>query len=55
MVLLPTNLRGLTVYPSYGKIVLDENMTKKEVEEAQKIYPSIKWIEKTIETKKKRK
>lgn len=52
MVILPIDLKGLTVYPAYGKIELSENMTKEETLEAQKIYPQIKWIE---EEKPKRK
>ena len=55
MVLVPAHLKGMAVYPAYGKIVMDENMSKEETLEAQKIHPSIKWIEKSIETKRKKK
>jgi hypothetical protein len=54
MVVLPTRLKGLTIYPAYGKIVLSDQMTKVECLEAQKLYSDIQWIEKE-QPKKKRK
>ena len=54
MVVLPPNLKGLTLYPAYGKIVLDENMSKEETLETQKIYPAIKWHEPEVKKKKRK-
>ena len=54
MVILPAHLKGLTLYPAYGRIVLDENMTKIEVMEAQKIHPEIKWNEPEMKKKKRK-
>ena len=42
---LPHYLKGLTIWPKYGKIYLDENMSKEQVLEAQKVYPEIRIIE----------
>ena len=55
MVLIPTRLKGLTIYPAYGRIVLSENMTDEEVREAQKIYPDIRVVEELKKFKKKNK
>lgn len=49
---LPYYLKGLTVYPKYGKIVLDENMSNEELLEAKKLYPEIVIVEEK-KTKKK--
>jgi len=54
MVFVPTHLKGLTIWPAYGKIVLDENMTSQEVAEAQKIYPQIVIIEDKAKKKGKK-
>ena len=45
MVVLPFRLKGLTIYPAYGKIILSDEMTKIEALEAMKIYPDIRWNE----------
>jgi hypothetical protein len=44
-VYVPANLRGLDLWCESGKIVLDENMSKADVEAAQKIYPQIRILE----------
>jgi hypothetical protein len=53
-VYVPANLKGKDLWCESGKIHLDENMSKEEVEAAQKIYPQIKVLE-AVEKPKRRK
>ena len=55
MVILPTRLEGLTIYPAYGKIVLSKDMSKVECLEASKIYDDIRWVEPTMKPRAKKK
>ena len=48
MVVLPSRLEGLTIYPAYGKIVLSDSMTKIECLEASKIYSDIRCVENEV-------
>ena len=54
MVVLPIRLKGLTIYPAFGKIVLSDSMTKIERLEASKIYSDIRWVEKEVPKKKRK-
>ena len=54
MLVIPVHLKGKDLWCEFGKITLDENMTKEEVLEAQKIHPDIKFIKAEENVKRKK-